>query len=170
MAALIPLRKCCQTISIPYIASRGIQTSVILQKKNVRAGVYKISTKKNVPLTYEEAKAPYKLGVEKSWNTWNTTNLKDEGRKSETLIEDEFIRNFMMGTWHRMIVSDIVIKRKHNMINIAFYVNRRRSLAISKVYFLVGYTEELLSCLLKCPVKLEIQSVESDKDMIFKYI
>ena len=44
------------------------------------------------------------------------------------------------------------------------------SVSVSKMYFLIGYTEELLACLLKCPVKMEIQTVKSEKDMLFKLI
>ena len=36
--------------------------------------------------------------------------------------------------------------------------------------FLVGFTEELLSSWLQCPVSLEIQTVADLKDGIFKYI
>ena len=39
-----------------------------------------------------------------------------------------------------------------------------------QVYFLIGYTEEMLSQWLKCPVKLELQVVEDPKDVIYKYI
>lgn len=97
--------------------------------------------------------------------------MKDEGRRGETVIEDSFIRDFMQGTWHRILASDVIIKRRHNTIYLAMYVeNRQYKSFLSKIYFLVGYTEELLSCLLKCPVKLELQTVESVQDMTFKYI
>ena len=39
-----------------------------------------------------------------------------------------------------------------------------------KIYFLQGYTERLLSAFLKQPIKVEIQTVENRKDVIFKYI
>jgi len=39
-----------------------------------------------------------------------------------------------------------------------------------QAYFLIGYTEEMLSQWLKCPVKLEIQVVANPKDVIYKYI
>ena len=39
-----------------------------------------------------------------------------------------------------------------------------------QMYFLKGYTEEMLSYILKCPVRLEIQTVKDKKDVIFKYI
>jgi hypothetical protein len=38
------------------------------------------------------------------------------------------------------------------------------------MYFLIGYTEELLSLWLKCPVRLELQTTSSDKDIVYKYI
>ena len=37
------------------------------------------------------------------------------------------------------------------------------------MYFLIGYTEELLSYWLQCPVKLELQTAKKN-DVIFKYI
>ncbi|WAQ96505.1 RT24-like protein [Mya arenaria] len=95
-------------------------------------------------------------------------NLKDEGRQSRTVTEDQFIRNFIDGTWHNKQATDIVIKRRHNMIAIFMYILAPRDL--QPVYFLTGYTEELLSCLLKCPVKLELQSLNKASDLTFKMI
>jgi small subunit ribosomal protein S24 len=37
------------------------------------------------------------------------------------------------------------------------------------MYFLIGYTEEILSALLKTPVKMEIQTIENKDDVIFTY-
>ena len=45
-----------------------------------------------------------------------------------------------------------------------------KNLSASKIYFLIGYTEELLSMWLKCPVKLELQFVPDYKDVIFTYV
>ena len=39
-----------------------------------------------------------------------------------------------------------------------------------KFYFLLGYTEELLSNWLKCPVKLEIQTVPNRESVTYKYV
>lgn len=39
-----------------------------------------------------------------------------------------------------------------------------------KMYFLLGYTEEILSYILKCPVKVELQTIGDRREMIFKYI
>ncbi|XP_053386428.1 28S ribosomal protein S24, mitochondrial-like isoform X1 [Mercenaria mercenaria] len=164
--------KCLLQISIPQLATRGLQTSFVLCRKHRRAGIYKVSKNQSIPLTYEQAKPPYAIGVDKSWLTWNTSNLKGEGRKSETTVEDVFIRNFMHGTWTGKLASEVVIKRRHNMIFLGAYINfGTKSLpGALRIYFLIGYTEELLSCLLKCPVKLELQTLDSDRDLIFKYV
>lgn len=44
--------------------------------KNIRAGVPKATINRDKPLTYEQAQAPYKIGVTKSWNSWNTGQFK----------------------------------------------------------------------------------------------
>lgn len=74
----------------------------------------------------------------------------------------------MTGTWHGLFPTEVIIKRQHNIIRIAGIVTR--TIAPSKIYFLIGYTEELLSNWLQCPVKLEIVTTDSKKDVIFKYI
>ena len=94
-------------------------------------------------------------------------NLSGEGRKSETLVDDVFIRNFMDGIWQGKLATDLVIKRKHNTIVISAVA--KRFLRGQSVYFLIGFSEELLSCLLKCNVKIELQSVDP-MDLDFKKI
>jgi small subunit ribosomal protein S24 len=89
-------------------------------------------------------------------------------RRPETATEDMFIRKFVSGTWHNLFVSEILVKRQGNLIRIAGIV--QRSIHPRKMYFLVGYTEELLSFWLQCPVKLELQSVDSKSDVVFKYV
>lgn len=54
------------------------------------------------------------------------------------------------------------------MVIIVGIVNRQ--IAIRKVYWLIGYTEELLGHLLKQPVRLELQSLQDKRDIVFKYI
>ena len=34
-------------------------------------------------------------------------SLKDGLRRSETAVEDEFIRRFMTGTWHGLVCSEV---------------------------------------------------------------
>ncbi|KAF2357054.1 28S ribosomal protein S24 mitochondrial [Trinorchestia longiramus] len=132
------------------------------------AGRYKVTKDKSKPLTYEMAKAPDKIAHEKTWNSWNTSNLLDGKRRSETAVDDLFIRRFMVGTWHNLFVSEIIIKRQFNIIRIAGIVQRK--VQPRKMYFLIGYSEELLSYWLKCPVKLELQTVASQEDLVYKYI
>lgn len=60
-------------INVPAIAIRGFHTTSVCNIVRVRAGRYKCSKKRTVPLTYEQAKPPYLIGVEKAWNSWNTS-------------------------------------------------------------------------------------------------
>lgn len=95
-------------------------------------------------------------------------NLEGGNRPSESVLEDMFIRKFMFGTWHRIFLSEIIIKRHHNIVRIAGII--KRNLDPKKIYFLTGYTEELLSYYLHCNVKLELVSLENPEDVIYKYI
>ncbi|XP_044728477.1 28S ribosomal protein S24, mitochondrial [Chrysoperla carnea] len=146
--------------------SRSLQTTTVLCK--VQAGRYKITTRRDKPLTYEMANPPHYIAHRKSWNSWNTSNLVGGLRPAETVVEDLFIRKFMTGTWHNLFASEVIIKRQHNMIRVAGIV--RQAISSRKMYFLIGYCEELLSNWLQCPVKLELQTVADKKDVIFKYI
>lgn len=74
----------------------------------------------------------------------------------------------MTGTFHALICSEIIIKRQFNHIRIAAIV--RRGLPPRKFYFLIGYTEEILSIWLQCPVTLELETVDRREDTVFKYI
>nr|CAG4638161.1 EOG090X0I6M [Chydorus sphaericus] len=134
----------------------------------VQSGRYKITPKKDRPLTYEMANPPYLIAHRKSWNSWDTSTLHEGLRASETAIEDIFIRRFMNGTWHDLFCSEIIIKRQHNIIRIAGLV--RQSTPARKMYFLIGYSEELLSNWLQCPVKLELQTIEKREQTYFKFI
>nr|SVE79861.1 EOG090X0I6M [Daphnia magna] len=134
----------------------------------LQSGRYKITPKRNRPLTYEMANPPYYIAHRKSWNSWDTTSLLDGQRAAETSVEDVFIRRFMTGTWHDLFCSEVIIKRQHNLIRIAGII--RQGLPARKMYFLIGYSEELLANWLQCPVKLELQTVENKEATIFKYI
>ncbi|EGI57871.1 28S ribosomal protein S24, mitochondrial [Acromyrmex echinatior] len=114
------------------------------------------------------ANPPHYIAHRKSWNSWNTSNIKDGNRPSETALEDMFIRQFMWGTWPNLFASEIIIKRQHNIIRIAGIITR--TLIPYKIYFLTGYTEELLSYWLQCPVKVELVTIDNKKEMIFKYV
>jgi len=150
----------------PWSIIRGISTTASLDKS--RSGRFRVSIKQDKPLTYEEANKPHHIASRKAWNSYNTSNFDYGLRKSETAVEDVFIRRFMTGTWHNLFASEIIIKRQHNFIRIAGIVTR--AVNQRKMYFLIGYTEELLSYWLQCPIKLELQTVDDKKDTIFKYV
>lgn len=108
------------------------------------------------------------ISFHKTLFTFFTASLKDGIRSSETLLEDIFIRKFMTGTFHSLVCSEVIIKRQHNHIRIAAIM--RQGITARKMYFLIGYSEELLSSWLQCPVTLELQTIADKKEVIFKYI
>uniref|UniRef100_A0A182MH07 28S ribosomal protein S24, mitochondrial n=1 Tax=Anopheles culicifacies TaxID=139723 RepID=A0A182MH07_9DIPT len=148
------------------LTRRCVHTTAIAAKS--QSGRYKITPKGDRPLTYEMANPPHQIAHRKAWNSWNTSNLEGELRPSQTMLEDDFIRRFMAGTWHGMVLSEVIIKRQHNHVRIATIISR--SIPARKMYFLIGYCEELLAYWLQCPVTLELQTTEDKKDVIFKYI
>lgn len=83
-------------------------------------------------------------------------NLKGSLWASERMMDDIMIRKFVEGVMHEYLVSEVVIKRKANRINIVFLVPPVMNLP--KFYFLVGFTETLLTEMLECIVKVECQS------------
>lgn len=93
-------------------------------------------------------------------------NLQEEKGAAERTVEDMFIRRFIFGTFHGCLANELVIKRRGNMLVICALLLQK--LQPNKYYFLIGYTEELLSHFYKCPVKMEIQTLE-DKT-VYKYL
>lgn len=89
-------------------------------------------------------------------------------REAQTITEDIFIRKFMTATFHSLISSEVIIKRQFNHIRVAVIMNR--AISPRKMYFLIGYTEELLANWLQGPITLEIQTIPDKRDVIFKYI
>ena len=51
-----------------FLSGRYIHSSALREK----AGFYKVTLKGDYPLTYEQAQPPYRIGVTKSWNSWNS--------------------------------------------------------------------------------------------------
>lgn len=176
-------------------SSRSIHASAACLKTS--SGKYKITPKRDRPLTYEMANQPWQIATRKSWNSFNCcmlwynqiidcwsiaillcinivkslhilANLQDGLRPSQTAIEDMFIRKFIFGTFHSMVCSEVIIKRQFNHIRIAFLL--RRGIQPHKVYFLIGYAEEFLSNWMQCPITLELQSIAKQEDTYFKYI
>merc|ERR1712141_956001 len=125
------------------------------------AGKYKVTINRNKPLTYEMAITPREIAVKKGFNSINSAQLEGTFMKREEigqdlphkmLVEDLFIRKFMSGTWPEAFESEIIIKRHHNLVRIASIINRK-SMRARQIYFLIGYSEEILSYWLKCPVE-----------------
>ncbi|CAK8687946.1 unnamed protein product [Clavelina lepadiformis] len=131
------------------------------------AGRYKLSKMNNKPLTYDQAFKPNMIGVTKGWQSSHTGHLHDEDGAYERMYEDRFIRRFMDGTFHRLIPSGPVIKRRCNMIEVVApsYTPRK----LDALPFLVSYSERMLSAVLKCNVKIYIHIVYKE-DIEYKYI
>lgn len=161
-------RTILQLVSRPCAHQQNlfISTSALRFKKV--AGRYQKTPHQTNPLTYEQANLPHQIGVTKTWNSWNTSFLLDGVHIAETQTEDLIIRKFMAGTWHGLFLSEVIIKRRANMIILGGLITR--AINPRKVYFLIGYSEEILSYLFKCPVKIELQTVADKKDIIYTYV
>ncbi|XP_051268393.1 28S ribosomal protein S24, mitochondrial [Dicentrarchus labrax] len=122
--------------------------------------------KGDYPLTYEEALPPHYIGHRKGWLSQHTSNLKGEEGAAERTVEDVFIRRFVSGTFHNCLANEIVIKRRGNVIIVCAILIQK--LTPQKFYFLIGYTEAMLSHLYKCPFKLVVQTL--DKKAVYKYL
>ncbi|XP_068191350.1 small ribosomal subunit protein uS3m [Antennarius striatus] len=121
--------------------------------------------KGQTPVSYEQAHAPHYIGHRKGWLSQNTSNLKGEKDAADRTIEDMFMRRFINGTFQSCLADEIIIKRRGNMIILCVIMLQK--LLPMKMYFLIGYTETILSHLYKCPVKLEIQTIEAK--VIYKW-
>ena len=154
---------------------KHIHVSSALNK--TQAGKYKVTINRSKPLTYEQAITPLEIAEKKGFNSLNTAQLEGTFTEREQIgqdlphkmfVEDMFIRKFLQGTFPESICSEIIIKRHHNLVRIAAIVDRK--LRARQIYFLIGYSEELLSYWLKCPVKMELQTIETKDELIYKYI
>ncbi|XP_067396363.1 small ribosomal subunit protein uS3m [Emydura macquarii macquarii] len=143
--------------------SRALQTTAVCHKNQaarVRGG------KGDKPVTYEQAHPPHYIAHRKGWLSQHTSNLDGEDGAAERTLEDVFIRKFIYGTFHGCLANEIVLKRRANVLVIcAVFL---QCLPAYKFYFLIGYTEALLSYFYKCPVKLEVQTVP--EKVIYKYL
>ncbi|XP_032568372.1 28S ribosomal protein S24, mitochondrial [Chiroxiphia lanceolata] len=118
------------------------------------------------PVTYEQAHPPHYIAHRKGWLSLHTGNLHGEAGAAERAVEDSFLRRFMYGTFPGLLADEVVLKRRGNLLVICALLNR--ALPPSKIYFLVGYTETLLSHFYKCPVRLELQTVPAR--VVYKYL
>lgn len=150
----------------PHYVKSNIHTTSIVNTKC--AGRYKPSINKDRPLTYEQAWKPDQIGYIKSFQSINTGGLTEGIRTAEVSLEDILIRNFIHGTWPGLKASEVIIKRRGNQIICNFIVLRK--IKPAQIYFLIGYTEEVLSYLLKSVVKLEITTIDELDELTYKYI
>ncbi|CAM2104294.1 unnamed protein product [Caretta caretta] len=134
------------------------------EKKNQAARVR--VGKGDKPVTYEQAHPPHYIAHRKGWLSLHTSNLDGEGGVAEHTVEDVFIRKFIYGTFHGCLANEIVLKHRANVLVVCAVFLQR--LPPYKFYFLVGYTETLLSFLYKCPVRLEVQTLP--ERVIYKYL
>uniref|UniRef100_A0A8C5RQ13 Mitochondrial ribosomal protein S24 n=1 Tax=Laticauda laticaudata TaxID=8630 RepID=A0A8C5RQ13_LATLA len=147
----------------PLGAGRGFRSSAVVEK--CQAGRVR-PRKGNQPVTYQEAHPPHHIGHRKGWLSLHTGNLDGETDAAERTLEDVFIRKFILGTFHGCLADEIVLKRRANVVIICAVL--LQNLPPHKIYFLVGYTEVLLSFFYKCPVKMELQTI-SEK-IIYKHL
>ncbi len=155
-----------------------LHTSAALSK--IQAGRHRVTRDRSKPLSYEESFWPEEIGNKKGWNSHNTGQLEGSFDMKEEigqdlpyklLMEDLFVRKVMNGTFPELIKSEVMVKRQHNLVRVACLMNiNGKGLSTEKIYFLIGYVEEFLSVYLKCPVKVELQVISSDDDIIFKYV
>ncbi|KAF6110191.1 hypothetical protein HJG60_013254 [Phyllostomus discolor] len=132
------------------------------------------------PVTYEEAHAPHHIAHRKGWLSLHTGlllgsalwfplrygNLDGQDHAAERTVEDVFLRKFVLGTFPGCLADQLVLKRRANQVEVCALVLRQ--LPAHKLYFLVGYSEALLSHFYKCPVRMHLQTVPSK--VVYKYI
>lgn len=143
----------------------GLHTSAVCCK--VQAGRVKQSRLRNKPVTYEKAFKPEHIAHKKGWLSIHTGNLHQEDGAHQAAYEDLLIRQFIHGTFYRMIESEIIIKRRLNILEITAFVCTTQN--FPSLYLLTSYSENFLSSFLEYNVKLHLLGVTSD-DMIFKYV
>ncbi|XP_042327497.1 28S ribosomal protein S24, mitochondrial [Sceloporus undulatus] len=147
----------------PPPPSRSLRTSAACcknQAARVRVG------KGDRPVSYEEAHPPHGVAHRKGWLSLGTSHLEGELGAAERAVEDVFVRRFIHGTFHGCLADQVVLKRRANALVICAVFLQR--LPPSKFYFLIGYTEALLSFLYKCPVKMEVQTLP--EKVVYKYL
>lgn len=104
-----PLSNFRRIISSAWIISQKLHAGSIVYK-NSRVGVVRRTRDCSQPQTYEQTKKPHQIGLMKSWNSWNTSNLDGENRyTAEVTLHDQFIRKFINGTFPLMVQSEVGI-------------------------------------------------------------
>lgn len=133
----------------------------------IQAGRVRSTKFRNKPISAEVAFWPEDIQHKKGWLSFNTSNLHGEKNAHQMAYEDMIIRQFLVGTFYRLLESEIVIKRRLNILDISVFVTSQT--LIVKCNFLKAYSEEFLSKLLRYNVKLHLLVATTD-DMIYKYV
>ncbi|KAB0363831.1 hypothetical protein FD755_010611 [Muntiacus reevesi] len=122
---------------------------------------------KRLPAVWETwVRSCFCMAMRKGWERGTLCNLDGEDHAAERTVEDVFLRKFMLGTFPGCLADQLILKRWANQVEICALVLRQ--LPPHKFYFLVGYSETLLSHFYKCPVRLHLQTVPSK--VVYKYI
>lgn len=143
----------------------GIHTTALCNK--IKAGRLKNSKFKNTPATYEQSFKPEYIQHKKGWLSFNTSNLHGEKNAHQMAYEDLFIRQFLHGTFYQNILSEVIIKRRLNILEIIIFVEANRQLRTFQQ--LATYSEEMLGTVFNYNVRVHLfQSTR--KRMTFKYV
>ncbi|CAF3376982.1 unnamed protein product [Rotaria socialis] len=130
----------CYLSTSPILHSWFVKLTNVTQV-NTEAAIPKHTRKRNYPLTYEQRQFPKFIGHTKTWNTFNTSNLRDGKRKAEIVSDDLFLRQFIYGTWHSLFATELIIKRRHNMIILSGLVTR--TIHPRRMYFLIDMAMQM---------------------------
>ncbi|XP_054031049.1 28S ribosomal protein S24, mitochondrial [Dryobates pubescens] len=117
-------------------------------------------------VSYERALGPHHIAHRKGWLSLHTGHLGARGGAAERALEDSFLRRFLYGTFPGILADEVVLKRRGNLLVLCLVL--ARALAPAKLYFLLGYSETLLSHFYKCPVRVEVQTVPGR--VVYKYL
>nr|CAD2126969.1 unnamed protein product [Meloidogyne enterolobii] len=124
-------------------------------------------------MTYDMSRLPSDIAVSKSWMTWHTQNLDDfKQQLGLTVAQDEIIRRFVRAIFYTYLPltvggTELITKRRGNVVYVTGFLIPKGNM--EQIYWLYGFTEEILSNLLKQPVKLELQFIRSADDLAVEY-
>lgn len=98
-----------------------------------------------------KSKTPQAVGKLRTWDSrWAVPSRGRRAKKllSDLTFDDMFIRKFVRGTFPITDDNPVIVKRKENIVNVTFLLR----LDPTNMYFLIGYSETLLSQWLGCKV------------------
>uniref|UniRef100_A0A915MEY7 Uncharacterized protein n=1 Tax=Meloidogyne javanica TaxID=6303 RepID=A0A915MEY7_MELJA len=104
--------------------------------------------------------------------TYDMSRLPSDIAVRLTLAQDEIIRRFVRAIFYTYLPltvggTELITKRRGNVVYVAGFLIPKGNM--EQIYWLYGFTEEILSNLLKQPVKLELQFIRSADDLAVEY-